>query len=50
MAYFYRTSVSIFFMINYLLLPDEEEDDRLPPELLDLTLDPELLPDDPLLR
>lgn len=41
-----------FLMIHYLLLPDEdeEEDERLPPELLDLTLEPELLFDDPLLR
>ncbi len=39
-------------MIHYLLLPDEDEDEdeRLPPELLDLTLEPELLPDEPLLR
>jgi hypothetical protein len=37
---------------NYRLLPDEDEEDeeRLPPELLDLTLEPELRLDDPLLR
>lgn len=39
-------------MISYLLLPEEEEDDRLPPELLEreLPLEPELLTDEPLLR
>lgn len=37
-------------MNNYLLLPDEDEDERLPPELRELLLEPELLTDDPLLR